>query len=106
VARIGQHDGALDKHNLMLAGDPYGLAFGYPEAEKTAVREYLLGAPWTRLVLEAGLYRQHHGKEFNFYCVLGAILAASAAMPAFFRIANVADSVLHLQNVERAIERA
>jgi len=63
LARIGKHDGALNKHNLMMPGDPYGLADGYPETEKTAVREHLLGAPWTRLVNE-GLLVDLSGQGF------------------------------------------
>jgi hypothetical protein len=46
LAKIGQHnESALNKHNLMLPGDPYALAQGYPESEKLAVREHLFGAP-------------------------------------------------------------
>jgi len=55
LAKIGLHDSALNKHNLMMPGDPYALAYGYPDAEKTPVREHLLGAPWTRLVNEGYL---------------------------------------------------
>jgi hypothetical protein len=56
LAKIGQHDtSALNKHNLMMAGDPFALAYGYPDPEKAAVREHLLGAPWTRLVNEGFL---------------------------------------------------
>ena len=51
LEKLGRHNsGALNKQNLMLAGDPYGLASGYPDAEKTPVREHLLGAPWNKLV--------------------------------------------------------
>lgn len=55
LAEIGHHDSALNKHNLMMPGDPYALAYGYPDAEKTPVREHLLGAPWTRLLSEGYL---------------------------------------------------
>jgi len=55
LAKIGLHDSALNKHNLMMPGDPYALAYGYPDAEKTPVREHLLGVPWTRLVNEGYL---------------------------------------------------
>jgi hypothetical protein len=55
LAEIGLHDSALNKHNLMMRGDPYELAYGYPDAEKTPVREHLLGAPWTKLVNEGYL---------------------------------------------------
>src|SRR5271170_615261 len=46
---------ALNKKNLMLQNDPYRLANGYPALESTAVREHLLGGPWTRLVNEGYL---------------------------------------------------
>jgi hypothetical protein len=53
LAKIGQHnESALNKHNLMLSGDPYALAHGYPDGEKLAVREHLFGAPWMKLVNE------------------------------------------------------
>ena len=42
--------GGFSKHNLTMAGDSYGLAAGFPEAENEAVRHHLLGGPWTRLV--------------------------------------------------------
>jgi hypothetical protein len=42
--------GGFSKHNLTLAGDSYGLATGFPDAENEAVRHHLLGVPWTRLV--------------------------------------------------------
>jgi TIR domain len=73
LAKIGEHDSALNKHNLMMPGDPYALAYGYPDAEKTPVREHLLGAPWTRLVNEGylvdltgqGFYKvTQEGKEY------------------------------------------
>jgi hypothetical protein len=55
LAEIGQHDSALNKHNLMMPGDPYALAYGYPDAEKMPVREHLMGASWTWLVNEGYL---------------------------------------------------
>src|SRR6266436_188683 len=73
LAKIGLHDSALNKHNLMMPGDPYALAYGYADAEKTPVREHLLGAPWTRLVNEGylvdltgqGFYKvTKEGKEY------------------------------------------
>ena len=74
LAKIGQHDiNALNKHNLMMPGDPYALAYGYPDAEKMPVREHLMGAPWTRLVNEGymvdlngqGFYKlTEEGKEY------------------------------------------
>jgi hypothetical protein len=83
LARIGQNDSALNKHNLMMRGDPFALAHGYSEAEKTAVREHLLGAPWTRLVNEGyladflgqGFFKvTEEGKEY---------LAQGEALPAY-----------------------
>jgi hypothetical protein len=51
LEKIGRSDSsALSKHNLMMIGDPWQLAYGYPDDEKTAVREHLLNIPWTRLV--------------------------------------------------------
>jgi TIR domain len=65
LAKMGLHDSsALNKHNLMLIGDPYGLASGFPDAEKVAVREHLLGSPWTRLVNE-GLLVDLSGQGFH-----------------------------------------
>lgn len=63
LARIGRDINALSKHNLMMPGDPFSLAYGYPDAEKTSVREHLLGAPWTRLVNE-GYLVDLHGQGF------------------------------------------
>jgi hypothetical protein len=42
--------GGFSKHNLTMAGDPYGLAAGFPATENDGVRHHLLGGPWTRLV--------------------------------------------------------
>jgi hypothetical protein len=74
LAKIGQHnESALNKHNLMLAGDPCELAQGYPESEKLAVREHLFGASWMKLVNEGylvdlngqGFYKvSDEGREF------------------------------------------
>lgn len=65
LAKIAQHDSnVLNKHNLMLGDDPYGLARGFPDAENRDVREYLLGAPWTRLVNE-GLLIDPSGQGFH-----------------------------------------
>ena len=56
LAKIGFYDSsALNKHNLMMVGDPYALAYGYSDAEKMAVREHLMGAPWMKLVNEGYL---------------------------------------------------
>lgn len=89
LAKIGEHDSALNKHNLMMPGDPYALAYGYPDAEKTPVREHLLGAPWTRLVNEGylvdlagqGFYRvTQEGKEYLAHEELPAPSPTSAEM--------------------------
>jgi hypothetical protein len=56
LEKLGQHDSsALNKHNLMMVGDPWGLAHGYPDEEKNPVREHLLNIPWTKLVNEGYL---------------------------------------------------
>ena len=55
MANIGKNDSALNKNNLMMSGDPFGLSHGYADADKTPVREHLLGVPWTRLVNEGYL---------------------------------------------------
>lgn len=89
LATIGEHDSALNKHNLMLPGDPYALADGYPDAEKTPVREHLLAAPWTRLVNDGylvdlagqGFYKvTPEGKEYLAQ-ELPAASPTSAKMP-------------------------
>ncbi len=62
--KIGAHDtSALNKHNLMMVGDPYQLAYGYGPGENHAVRQHLLGAPWTRLVNE-GYLADYGGQGF------------------------------------------
>jgi len=90
LAKIGEHDSALNKHNLMMPGDPYALAYGYPDAEKTPVREHLLGAPWTRLVNEGylvdltgqGFYKvTQEGKEYLAQEELPAPSPTSPKMP-------------------------
>ncbi len=45
-----QGTGGLHKGNLLLENDPYGLAAGYSNDEKSAICRHLLGAPWTALV--------------------------------------------------------
>jgi TIR domain len=55
LKKIGRDESSLNKHNLSLQGDPYGLAYGYPDEEKKAVKEHLLGTPWTKLVNEGYL---------------------------------------------------
>src|SRR5690348_17391903 len=54
----------------MLVGDPYGLASGYPDAEKIAVREHLLGSPWTKLVND-GFLVDLSGQGFHKLSVEG-----------------------------------
>jgi hypothetical protein len=90
LAKIGKHDSALNKHNLMMPGDPYALAYGYPDAEKAPIREHLLGAPWTRLVNEGylvdftgqGFYKiTEEGKEYLTQEELPVPSPTSAKMP-------------------------
>jgi hypothetical protein len=45
-----QSTGGLNKGNLSLGTDPYGLAAGYGNGENSDVRRHLLGIPWTKLV--------------------------------------------------------
>jgi hypothetical protein len=64
LARIGAMDSnALSKHNLMLPRDPYQLAYGYSAHESDAVRQHLLGVPWTRLVND-GFLVDYRGQGF------------------------------------------
>src|ERR1035438_2422890 len=74
LEKIGRNDSsALNKHNLMMAGDNWGLAYGYPDEEKDAVRRHLINIPWTKLVNEGylvdfdgqGFFKvSEEGKEF------------------------------------------
>ncbi|MGD0733081.1 MAG: toll/interleukin-1 receptor domain-containing protein [Terracidiphilus sp.] len=51
LAKMSRHnESILNKHNLTLSGDPYGMARLYSESERREVVEHLLAAPWTRLV--------------------------------------------------------
>jgi len=51
LAKMSRHnESILNKHNLTLSGDPYGMARFYSESERREVVEHLLAAPWTRLV--------------------------------------------------------
>ena len=64
LARIGAMDrDALNKLNLLLPDDPYQLAYGYSANENDAVRQHLLGVPWTRLVNE-GFLADFRGQGF------------------------------------------
>jgi len=55
--------GGLHKGNLLLPGDSYGLGTGLPDNENMTIRQYLLGAPWTRLV-NAGFITDPSGSGF------------------------------------------
>ncbi|MBB5327804.1 toll/interleukin-1 receptor domain-containing protein [Tunturiibacter gelidoferens] len=71
LARMSRHDGSvLNKGNLMLGGDPYGFAHGFPDGEKQLVKEHLLGAPWTRLVNE-GYLVDLNGQGFHKVSIEG-----------------------------------
>jgi len=81
LARMSRHDGSvLNKHNLMLPGDPYGLAHGYPDGEKQGVKEHLLGAPWTRLVNE-GYLVDLNGQGFHKVSMEGHEFLTQSAEP-------------------------
>jgi hypothetical protein len=55
--------GGLHKGNLLLPGDSYGLGTGLPDNENMPIRQYMLGAPWTRLV-NAGFITDPAGSGF------------------------------------------
>jgi TIR domain len=74
-----QRTGGLHKGNILLADDPYALAIGFPTNENLAVRQYLLGAPWTRLVNE-GLLVDLAGSGFFLLSEEG-LAAASCTTP-------------------------
>lgn len=81
LARMSRHDiNVLSKHNLMLPGDPYGLANGFPDGEKQGVKEHLLGAPWTRLVNE-GYLVDLSGQGFHKVSLEGQEFLAQGAAP-------------------------
>ena len=65
LARLSRNDSnVLNKRNLTLPNDPYGLANGYPIQERREVIEHLLGAPWARLV-NAGYLVDLNGQGFH-----------------------------------------
>jgi hypothetical protein len=81
LARMSRHDSSvLNKYNLMLPGDFYGLAHGFPDAEKQGVKEHLLGAPWTRLVNEGHLV-DLSGQGFHKVSVEGHEFLAQGDKP-------------------------
>jgi hypothetical protein len=96
LARIGAHDtNALNKAHLMLPGDSYQLAYSYSAVENNAVRQHLLGAPWTRLVNEGyiadyggqGFFSvTDEGKEFLRAEPPSAVVASPAPKPAQTRV--------------------
>jgi hypothetical protein len=55
--------GGLHKGNLLLPDDGYGLGTGLSPADNMPIRQYLLGAPWTRLV-NAGFLVDPSGSGF------------------------------------------
>src|SRR5271163_3191719 len=56
LKEIGRYsDSALSKHNLTMVADFNQLAYGYPDSENLAVREYLMLTPWAKLVAEGYL---------------------------------------------------
>jgi TIR domain len=56
LKEIGRsNESALSKHNLTMAADFNQLAYGYPDNENLAVREYLMLTPWAKLVAEGYL---------------------------------------------------
>lgn len=70
--------GGLHKGNLLLPPDSYGLGTGLPDNENMQIRQYLLGAPWTRLV-NAGFITDPAGSGFFAPTDEGRAAAALAA---------------------------
>jgi hypothetical protein len=90
LARMSRHNtSVLNEHNLMLPGDPYGLAQGFPDAEKHGVKEHLLGAPWTRLVNEGHLV-DLTGQGFHKVSVEGHEYLAEPEKPVTASVTPVA----------------
>jgi hypothetical protein len=69
--------GGLHKGNLLLPEDGYGLGMGLSPAESMPIRQYLLGAPWTRLV-NAGFLVDPSGSGFFSVSDEGMAAIASA----------------------------
>jgi len=82
--------GGFNKHNLTMAGDSYGLAAGFSDAENEAVRHHLLGGPWTRLVNEGFLVDP---RGSGFFQVSEEGLAANANFSANTPIKKEADGI-------------
>ena len=78
IAPQVQNTGGIHKGNLLLPNDPYGLALGFKTVENVAVREHLLGVPWTRLVNE-GLLVDPSGHGFFTITDEGQTRARDAA---------------------------
>jgi hypothetical protein len=70
--------GGLHKGNLLLSNDPYALGAGLPSNEKMSILQYLLGAPWTRLV-NAGFITDPRGTGFFAPTEEGFAAASSVA---------------------------
>jgi hypothetical protein len=73
--------GGFNKHNLLLPGDPWGLATGFPDSENEGVRLHLLGSPWTRLVND-GLLIDPRGSGFFLVSEEGLAANANVIKPA------------------------
>ena len=69
--------GGLHKGNLLLPGDGYGLGTDIPANEKMPMLQYLLGAPWTRLV-NAGFLADPTGSGFYAPTDEGSAAAVAA----------------------------
>ena len=83
--------GGLNKHNLLLPGDPWGLAAGFAASENEAVRTHLLCGPWTRLVND-GFLVDPRGSGFFLISEEGQA-ANSAADAAKAEMTSKADGV-------------
>lgn len=87
LEKIGRRDNnALHKGNLMLHVDSYQLAAGYPDQEKRAVMEHLVGGPWAKLVndgylVDTGGHGFHGVSPEGLDLLSQDFTAASAAAP-------------------------
>ena len=61
-----QGTGGLNKGNLLLPKDAYGLARGFSEVENMEVRRHVLGSAWTRLVNDGYLVDPAAPDSFRF----------------------------------------
>ena len=68
------------KGNILLPNDNWQIAMGFPVSENMAVRQHLLGGPWTRLVVD-GYLVDPQGQGFYDISSEGFVAAEAAARP-------------------------